>query len=120
MERQRQRAAERRPTRVVTSEARARWRRAHRFVRLGITEEQFNAMLEAQGHACGMCREPFGETKLTRPQVDHDHNCCKPDASGHTRMCGDCIRGLLCFRCNTALGYIELYGELARTYLSAA
>ena len=45
MERQRQQGAERRPERVVTPEAKARWNRASTFVRLGITEEQFNALL---------------------------------------------------------------------------
>lgn len=61
MERQRQRAAAARPSRVVTPEAKARWNRAHKFVRLGITEEEFNRRLEAQGYACAMCREPFGD-----------------------------------------------------------
>jgi hypothetical protein len=26
--------------------------------------------------------------------------------------------GLLCFRCNTTLGYVETYGELAAAYLA--
>ena len=96
--------------------ARARWKRAHKFVRLGITEEQFNRLLEAQDYACAMCRQPFGDAY---PQIDHDHSCCPPDQTGHARLCGECIRGLLCFRCNTALGYIELYGEMARAYLGS-
>jgi hypothetical protein len=62
--------------------------------------------------ARGGC-EPFGDAF---PQADHDHNCCEPDPTGHAKSCGKCVRGLLCFRCNTALGYVELYGELARAY----
>jgi hypothetical protein len=92
----------------------ARWRRAHKFVRLGITEEQFNRLLEAQGHACGMCRQLFGDTY---PQVDHDHTCCPRQVKATAKTCGKCIRGLLCFRCNTALGYIERYGAMAKKYL---
>lgn len=118
MKRQRERSAASRPSRVVTPADRARWKRAHKFVRLGITEERFNELLEAQAYACAMCRQAFGETRLTRPQVDHDHNCCKPKPKGDPRSCGECIRGLLCFRCNTALGYIEKWGELAKTYLA--
>lgn len=116
MERQRQRTAASKPTRVVTPEARARWRRAHKFVRLGITEEQFNRLLEAQGYACGMCHEPFEEDQ--RMFADHDHACCPKQLTATAKTCGKCIRGLLCFRCNTALGYIELYLEMATGYLA--
>jgi Recombination endonuclease VII len=99
---------------------RARWNRVNKLNRLGITEEQYQDLLEAQGRACAMCREPFGDTRDTFPQIDHDHNCCEPDPSGRARSCGECIRGLLCFRCNTALGYIEKYGALAKAYLDRA
>jgi hypothetical protein len=101
--------------RVVTPEAKARWDRAHKFVRLGITEERFNQILQAQAYACAMCRKPFGDEY---PQVDHDHSCCPPPPpKAQLRLCGKCIRGLLCFRCNTALGYVERYGDLAAAYL---
>jgi hypothetical protein len=115
MERQRQRAAAARPSRVVTPEAKARWRRAHKFVRLGITEAEFDRRLEAQGYACGMCRKPFGDGE--RISIDHDHACCPVPPGVVARSCGKCVRGLLCFRCNTALGYIEMYGDLARAYI---
>lgn len=98
---EKQRSYARTRERVVTPKDKARWNRAHKFTRLGITEERFNQMLEEQGYTCAMCREPFGDDY---PQVDHD-------------QCGRCIRGLLCLRCNTALGYIELYGDLAKAYL---
>lgn len=96
----------------------AQWTRAHKFVRLGITEEEFNQMLEAQGYACAMCREPFAEGQ--RINSDHDHNCCPKQPKATAKTCGKCIRGLLCFRCNTALGYIEKYGALAEAYLERA
>ena len=53
---------------------RSRWRRAHKFVRLGITEAAFGAMLADQGNACAMCRRPFERNE--RICADHDHGCC--------------------------------------------
>ena len=38
-----------------------------------------------------------------RPGIDHDHTCC---TSG--RCCISCIRGILCQKCNGALG---LFGD---------
>lgn len=103
--------------RTDSPEAKAGWRRRHKFVRLGITEDQYNNLLEAQGHACAMCRKPFGDEY---PQFDHDHSCCPPpNDGGRTKTCGKCVRGLLCFRCNTALGYIERYGGRADAYLAS-
>lgn len=115
MERQRQRSADSRPTRVVLPEARARWYRAYKFVRFGITEARFNQMLEAQGYACGICREPFRPGQ--RVCIDHDHRCCSVPPSGLARSCGKCVRGLLCVRCNTWLGWLETYGRRVWEYL---
>ena len=84
----------------------------YKFVRLGITEERFIELLEAQGYACAMCHEPFGDAF---PHADHD--CCEKQDKATAKTCSKCIRGLLCFRCNTALGYIEKYGDLAKAYL---
>jgi hypothetical protein len=72
-------------------------------------------MLAGQGQACAMCRRPF--KKGERVCADHDHACCPPSPTT-AKTCGKCIRGLLCFRCNTALGYIELYRDRADAYLA--
>lgn len=48
-----------------------------------------------------VCRNSAcGETK--RLHIDHDHSCCPGDTS-----CGKCVRGLLCFQCNHALGNVK-------------
>lgn len=116
MEAQRQRAAEARPGRVVTPEAQARWNRAHKFVRLGISEDQFAALLEIQGYACAMCQGSFEEGQ--RIFADHDHTCCPKQVKATAKTCGKCVRGLLCFGCNTAVGYVEKYGAAVRAYLA--
>lgn len=69
----------------------------------GITLAQYNDMLAAQGGVCALCRR---DPKLKkRFSVDHDH------------MTGR-IRGLLCMRCNTAIGH--LLDEPGRALAAAA
>ncbi|MFP5317536.1 MAG: endonuclease VII domain-containing protein [Acidimicrobiia bacterium] len=67
-------------------------RKSHLKRNYGLTIEQYEAMLLAQGGGCGICRRtPRPDISL---HVDHDH------ASG-------AIRGILCFKCNNALGDFE-------------
>jgi hypothetical protein len=94
-------------------EARRRWGRKHKLTRYGLTQQQFDWLLEAQRYACAMGGEPF--TESTQIFVDHDHSCCP----GERQSCGKCVRGLLCLSCNTALGQIERKAGLARAYLAA-
>jgi hypothetical protein len=71
-----------------------------------ITLEQYEEILEAQGGVCAICLKPEThrnpDGKVSRLSVDHDHSCCP----GKT-CCGECVRGLVCRRCNAALGMIE-------------
>lgn len=71
---------------------------ARRLRKFGLTVEAYEALLDAQGHRCAICRtdEPGG---VGRWHVDHDHGCCPGQ-----RSCGKCIRGLLCSECNLGLG----------------
>lgn len=62
----------------------------------GLSIERYNAMLASQDHVCAGCLKP--ESTIWRGRVlslavDHDH------------LNGD-IRGLLCMRCNRALGML--------------
>ena len=77
-----------------------RARVAARKYRYGITEEQYDSLLEAQGNACAVCKTEFS-TELW-PNVDHDHNCCPGKKS-----CGKCLRGLLCSHCLTLASIME-------------
>ena len=55
----------------------------------GISQEQWNKMWEDQDRLCKICR-----LALEAPNTDHNHSTGK-------------VRGLLCHRCNTFVGYIE-------------
>jgi hypothetical protein len=110
MEAQRRRHAERERT-WYNPEVRARWAYVNKLARYGLTQETYGRLLEVQGNACGMCHEPFKEGRAIF--IDHDHTHCTTEKSG----CVQCVRGLLCPRCNTGLGYIERMYGLARVYL---
>lgn len=72
--------------------------------RYGITREDFDAMLERQGNRCAIC----GSTKLLdypkRPPIDHCHTTGR-------------VRGVLCNKCNGALGWYEKHRETIVGYL---
>ena len=66
-----------------------------------ITYDDYDVMLEQQGGGCAICgsQESGGRGRF---HVDHDHSCCPSQ-----KTCGKCIRGLLCYACNTKLSIIE-------------
>jgi hypothetical protein len=77
---------------------------------LGLTEEQYDALLHAQSGRCAICRRTSAEVPGGRLHVDHCH------ATGR-------VRGLLCSPCNTAIGLFyedpsRLIGAIA--YLGTA
>jgi hypothetical protein len=66
--------------------------------KLGITVERYIQLEKEQDYKCKIC----GEKDNKRLSVDHDHSCCNSFPA-----CGDCIRGLLCSRCNRTLGMVD-------------
>ena len=81
----------------------------NRFRKHGTTKEKFMNMIETQGNGCALCKAPGTWETLV---VDHDHQCCPKQFS-----CGNCIRGALCKKCNTALG---LLGDTIESLQAAA
>lgn len=78
-----------------------KYHRTQTLKKYNLTLEQYEALWQKQDGKCGICGLP--ETPETRRlQVDHDHSCCPGGGS-----CGECVRGLLCLRCNTKLGFVE-------------
>jgi len=59
----------------------------------GIGLNDYNEMLEAQGGQC-VCGATQGRSNKEALHVDHDHNT-------------GLIRGLLCHRCNRAIGLVD-------------
>lgn len=63
----------------------------------GITVDQYESILLSQEGVCAICKRPSEKTL----HVDHNHSCCPG-----FRSCGSCIRGLLCYSCNSAMGLL--------------
>lgn len=71
-------------------------RRSHLWLTYQITQENYDDMLCEQGGCCAICeREPETATP-SKPvlYVDHDHKTEK-------------IRGLLCQKCNSGIGFLN-------------
>jgi hypothetical protein len=87
-------------------EQRKKWDRAVKLKRrFGLTVEVYDALLAAQDGVCAICKQP--QPGGHRLAVDHDHTTGQ-------------LRGLLCSKCNRALGSIEHpgeWGERAAEYL---
>lgn len=66
----------------------------------GITLETFERMVVERDEKCDICKEDFDySSKSTSPAIDHDHNLTKDSDKF--------IRGVLCMRCNLALGHFK-------------
>ena len=62
--------------------------------RYGITVDDYNSMLEEQGHRCAICKAESPDKRCVRFHVDHCHTTGK-------------VRGLLCNNCNIGLGKFQ-------------
>lgn len=78
------------------------------MARYRMTVQEYDEMVDCQQGVCKICGEGPERSSHGRLHVDHCHE---------TRV----IRGLLCLRCNTALGVIEAVGiEAFLKYLGEA
>lgn len=83
---------------------------AHLKRKYGITIEDYDKMLEDQGGVCKICSNPETE-------VDKKKGKLKDLAVDHCHITGK-VRGLLCGRCNKALGKFKDDPELIRSALN--
>lgn len=75
-----------------------RKQRVSRLWRYGLSETQYNNLLEKQNKLCPICNKPpIKKARLSSPDgfaIDHCHNTNK-------------VRGLLCESCNKLIGYAK-------------
>lgn len=99
--------AERQRSRDKNPNARANSYYKYRY---GITRDEIDAMIEAQGSLCAVCRRPESQVvpksgKPRRLQVDHDHRTGKP-------------RGMVCQFCNMVLGHVDDSTEHLQAFIA--
>lgn len=76
-------------------------RSSHLRKNYGMTIEQFDVMFQRQGGKCAICHEAPADPRGFKPHVDHCHTTGK-------------VRGILCGRCNKALGQFKDDATLLR------
>ena len=68
----------------------------------GMSTSERSNFIKMRGNVCEACgcsaEESFGGSLC----IDHDHSCCPTE-----KTCGKCIRGVLCYHCNLAVGYLR-------------
>lgn len=63
----------------------------------GLSEGEYLLLLDRQGGVCATCR---------RPETARDHGRVRPLSVDHDHETG-MVRGLLCSKCNSAIGYAD-------------
>jgi hypothetical protein len=70
-------------------------RKSHLKRKYGLTTDEYEGLLASQGGRCAICGNPDADN------VDHDHETGK-------------VRGILCFKCNVAIGLVDEDSDRAR------
>lgn len=78
----------------------------HRTRAYNISRDQ---LIDLESHNCQICDSPPPASGRSH-HIDHDHSCCPESA----KSCGECVRGVLCSNCNTAIGSLKEDPELFR------
>lgn len=80
----------------------SKYSRNHKYVRYGITNDQYKEMFLSQNGTCFICKQPEtlkDKRGIRSLAVDHDHS------NGQVRslLCSKCNRGIGCFNDNSEL-----------------
>jgi hypothetical protein len=80
---------------MLVASSRRRATRKSRLKKYGLTEESYQELFEKQSGLCAICAQPHPL------EIDHNHET-------------DQVRGLLCGRCNKAIGLLLDKPDLAK------
>lgn len=77
-------------------------KRQHLMYLYQLSQKDYDTLVASQHSKCKACGIFVDCNFNNTLQVDHNHYCCPTQ-----KCCGKCIRGLLCGRCNRALGLVN-------------
>lgn len=92
----------------------------------GITVEQYRLLEASHDGRCWLCGEfetvTYEDGTRQRLAIEHDRSCCNFSQTPQRPLCGKCVRGLCCHRCNRqVLGSVEAVGaDKVFKYLASA
>ena len=95
------RACETQRKRIADSRTKEIRRQQNELRKYGLTPDVREAMLVAQGHACGICRTKKPGGRYNSWNIDHCHDT-------------GVVRGLLCWDCNVGIGKLKDDAHLMR------
>ena len=78
--------------------------------KFGLSKEKVLQLLRKE--KCEICETETSPNKCGF-HIDHDHSCC-PDK----KSCGKCVRGLLCQKCNSVIGFAKDDPEILKAAIS--
>ncbi|MEX5258012.1 endonuclease domain-containing protein [Kocuria arenosa] len=96
-----------RQCKVCLKDRSRRARMRSRLKRYNLTAERWAQMVEDCHGQCPACHRTMSEKDMA---IDHDHSCCP----GRNISCGQCVRGIICHRCNLRIGYFLDDPEMMR------
>lgn len=74
-------------------------RRQHFRLRFKMSLKELHEIFVAVSFRCEACGIHQNDTHNNALSLDHDHACCPGEYT-----CGECVRGVLCTKCNVAYG----------------
>ena len=79
---------------------------SHKMRKYSLSPEILSEFLSIE--KCSLCDCDLTDDKSNTGRViDHDHNCCSGEMAhtGNQKICGKCVRGVICSSCNKAEGH---------------
>lgn len=79
---------------IYCSKCGSKYKDRANILKHGITDEQYQELIDRSGGSCELCGYTPGENATKSLSIDHDHET-------------GLIRGLLCWSCNIAMSYLD-------------